>query len=1124
MSMLYKTLSKIKKKIFREQPQKKKKYQLVLKQTDDQLYIEGKLGDESFLASEIWLMGKESEKMIMAAESQPSSSFQFKIDLSSIQDFHDSNEGHEETYFFYLKWRVPREKVSSNNLDKLTEKAKLISRNDGGFDLEYLVRLGRFQYTETEGLETIDMNGNKAIVYISKKGNISLAYNKELNPNVKTQIDRLKIKKERLIIEGKLYTKHSMVKESQILLSGRDTGTAALVPVSLQHLKEEVVKKYGLNRYAFQAQMDLSDVFAANQLTQDVYDLYCHFHLHDQTEPTWVKLGKPRFKARYFMKDGYADLGKDIAVISPYFTFKQKNLALQVEEFERDAFKFLQKAKRWAWLIRPFYKNKDIWLIGERSYKAQDTGFHFFKYMRENHPAKNVFYVIEEDSPERENVEPYGNVVLYKSKRHIWLTLMATRAIGSHHPDYLYPIRSKAFKKAVKATKVFLQHGVMGTKNMVANYGKTAPGFDTDLFLVSSDFEKQMIVSDFGYDANEVKVTGLSRFDNLLKDDEDTKRQLLIIPTWRDWIVTDEAFLESDYFIRYKELIFDEKLHRLATEQNFEILLCLHPNMQKFTHFFSDAPVRIINQGDVDVQRLLKESAMMITDYSSVGFDFSFLHKPIIYYQFDRDRFIGKRPSHLDLDNDLPGDIVYEEDDIIPLVEDYAKKDFRMKEIYKIRTEKFMTYRDQKSSERIYQAIKGFKVNKPWYKVMAEDELARKVFQRFRKSRWYFPAMKLGYNIGRRALTIDNNLIVFESGVGKQYADSPRYIYEEILKRNLDYNIVWVCNKKIRFYDENTKRIKRLSPYYYFYLAKARYWVNNQNFPTYLKKREGTTYVQTWHGTPLKKMLFDIETVHGRSDDYVERVHQATKTWDYLISPSSYATNAFRSAFRYKGDILEIGYPRNDLFYKLDKETIANGVRRKLKIPEGKKVILYAPTFRDNQKKKNKFVFDINLDFEQMKEQLGEDYVLLLRMHVVVKNKVKIPEEYRDFVYNVSNYPDIQELYLISDILVTDYSSVMFDFANLKRPMLFYTYDFEEYRDDLRGFYMDFENEAPGPLLSDSNELIDAIENVDEIKTSYQPKYDAFHQKYCGLEDGKATDRLIDHVFNNGKPRISASQ
>src|SRR5699024_2194723 len=293
-------------------------------------------------------------------------------------------------------------------------------------------------------------------------------------------------------------------------------------------------------------------------------------------------------------------------------------------KFEKNVYSQLRKTMRWSFLTRIFNKNKDVWLIGERPEKAEDTGFHFFRYVREQYPEKNVYYVIDKDSPNLNKVLPYGNVVYFKSKEHIRLTLMATRIIGSHHPDYLFPLRTKEFEKKVKAKKIFLQHGVMGTKNMIANYGKEAPGFSTDLFLVSSEFEREMIINDFGYDPRDVKVTGLSRFDTLLDRKNIVKRQLLIIPTWREWLVRDDVFLESEYYQQYKELIFNPNLHQLAIEYDFEIVFCLHPNMRRFASHFSDAPIRVIDQGEVDVQQLLKESAMMITDYSSVAFDFSF--------------------------------------------------------------------------------------------------------------------------------------------------------------------------------------------------------------------------------------------------------------------------------------------------------------------------------------------------------------------------------------------------------------------------------------------------------------------------------------------------------------------
>src|SRR5699024_8264126 len=389
---------------------------------------------------------------------------------------------------------------------------------------------------------------------------------------------------------------------------------------------------------------------------------------------------------------------------------------------------------------------------------------------------------------------------------------------------------------------------------------------------------------------------------------------------------------------------------------------------------------------------------------------------------------------------------------------------FEMSQLNYQKASKFIKYRDQNSSKRIFEAISQPIPNATLIERINQTELYKVLFNRFRKSKHYVPTMKRYYRFAKRFLSVDENLILFESGVGKQYADSTRNIYEEILRRDLNYKKVWVCNKNIRFNDPNTIRIKRLSPSYYYYLAKAKIWVNNQNFPTYIEKRSKTTYLQTWHGTPLKKMLHDIENIMGRSEDCLDRVSNATKTWDYLISPSPYASKAFQSAFKYEGRILEIGYPRNDVFYRKESFDIALKAKDRLHIPREKKVILYAPTFRDNQTStRNKFLFDLPMDLYHLKESLSEDYIILLRMHVVISNKIKVDEELQDFVINVSNYSDIQELLLIADILITDYSSVMFDFANTRRPMIFYTYDLETYRDDVRGFYMDFEQEAPGP-------------------------------------------------------------
>ncbi|WP_188454994.1 CDP-glycerol glycerophosphotransferase family protein [Virgibacillus oceani] len=1106
-----KLLSLLKKRF--KKSNEKLKYKLSIVQTQKTLNITGMFYKENYLGKELWLFernnGDESFKL---DEINPSESFSFSVSLKDLINRVKLEDG--TTYDWHVKIRRPYAELSEAK--KESKQIMLVEENDVRY-AEYFIRLGRFQYTNIDNLNFYYEQENHLINYLTEKGNLSLIVNGEPDAPTRLQIDKVKAGNGKYAIQGKMFTRNSLIKHAEIVLMGRDSSKELVTEnLKLDYQEQDVKKKYGLNRYTYRMYIDFNQW--GDMLEEEVYDLSFRLTLHDKHEPKYVRIGRPTFRTKLFIKDVNIRYNQDTAVINPYFTFKKSYLSFEVYKFPIDTFNYMKKLMRWAWLIRLVNRNKDVWLVGERVYKAQDTGYAFFKYMRNTYPDKFVYYVVDKQSPESKNVKKYGNVLDFKSKEHIFNTIIAKKVISSHHPDYLYPLRTNKFKNKVKAGKVFLQHGVMGTKNMIANYGKNAPsGFDTDIFMVSSEFEKDMIVNDFGYEPNEVFVTGLSRFDTLFKDDVNIKRQLLIIPTWRDWVSSEDAFFESEYFQRYQNLINSTKLHELAEKYNFQILFCLHPNMQKYSKYFKNPFVRVISQGEVNVQDLIKESMIMITDYSSVGFDFSFLHKPVLYYQFDRGLFIGKHPSHLNLDKDLPGDITASYDQLMDLLEQYADNEFKMKPVMKKRADKFITFRDRRSSERIFQVTDKTSIKRDRF-LLDHPKIVlvtNGVLRRFRKSSYYFPMMKLFYKIGSKFIRVDNRMILFESGVGKQFGDSPKNIYDELVKQGLQYQKIWVYNKRYNFTDPNTKRIKRLSPQYYYYLLKSGYWVNNQNFPTYIKKRSETTYLQTWHGTPLKKMLYDIDEVQGRSSDYVERVGEAVKNWDYLISPSEYASKAFRSAFRYDGKILETGYPRNDIFYKNNKHEIKEKINHNFNLFEGKKIILYAPTFRDNQTtNKNKFSFDINMDLHKMKQILGSDHVILLRLHVVVSNKINLDEELEGFVYDASKYPDIQELLVATDILITDYSSVMFDYANTGKPMLFYTYDLEEYRDNIRGFYMDFEKEAPGPLLFNTDEIIDSVENIEKIICNFQDSYKVFQQNYCSLEDGYASSRIVDTLFS----------
>lgn len=361
-------------------------------------------------------------------------------------------------------------------------------------------------------------------------------------------------------------------------------------------------------------------------------------------------------------------------------------------------------------------------------------------------------------------------------------------------------------------------------------------------------------------------------------------------------------------------------------------------------------------------------------------------------------------------------------------------------------------------------------------------------------------------------LPMRKKLIFFESFLGKNYSDSPKYIYEQLLKENLNYKFVWSFNQETEI-PGNATKVKRFSLKYFYYLARAKYWVSNSRLPKYLDKREGNIYLQTWHGTPLKKLVFDMEEIYSADPKYKENFYHQSRRWDYLSSPNAYSSKIFKRAFKFEKTMLEFGYPRNDILYNRNNKEDIDQLKKAMRIPNDKKVILYAPTWRDDDYfARGKYNFELQLNLRKLKEKLGNNYIILLRMHYFIANQIDITS-YKGFAYDFSNYDDIAELYLVSDILITDYSSVFFDYANLQRPILFYTYDLEKYRDQLRGFYLDIEKELPGPLLMQTKEVIDAILNIDQVKDEFKERYKVFYNKFCKWDDGKASKKTVAEVF-----------
>lgn len=380
--------------------------------------------------------------------------------------------------------------------------------------------------------------------------------------------------------------------------------------------------------------------------------------------------------------------------------------------------------------------------------------------------------------------------------------------------------------------------------------------------------------------------------------------------------------------------------------------------------------------------------------------------------------------------------------------------------------------------------------------------------------------VKAFYNLSSHIVPANKKIILFESSNGRNYTGSPKYIYEEIVNQGLDeeYKCVWSFTDTDTEIPGNAIKVKRSFPKFLYYTLRSGTWIMDTRHLYYLKKNKNTKYIQTWHGTPLKKLALDMDYLNTDGNDDINKYHEEFRKnsalWDYLISQNKFSSEIFRRAFDFKGQMLEIGYPRCDILFYKNNETAIDDIKSRLNIPKDKKIILYAPTWRENQfYNKNAFKFTTEMDFDEMYDQLSDDYILIVKFHYLVRENIDW-SKYNDFIIECDADWDIQELYLISDIMITDYSSVMFDYAILKRPMIFFTFDLDDYKNNLRDFYFDMVEEVPGPICKTNEEMIDYIKNFnrEDYDNDYGEKYKLFNEKFNQFDDGNASKKVIELI------------
>ncbi|NUW30369.1 CDP-glycerol glycerophosphotransferase family protein [Nonomuraea sp. SMC257] len=362
-----------------------------------------------------------------------------------------------------------------------------------------------------------------------------------------------------------------------------------------------------------------------------------------------------------------------------------------------------------------------------------------------------------------------------------------------------------------------------------------------------------------------------------------------------------------------------------------------------------------------------------------------------------------------------------------------------------------------------------------------------------------------------RALTMllpaRHDLALFESDVGKGCTGSPRAVHDEVKRRGLPVETVWSVVRGRADVPAGSRAVRRGSWRYVWTLARAGIWVDSHGFPLDYPKPRRTRYLQTWHGQGIKSIGFDAPDLRADFDRPREVWRAAVARWDALVSPSEEFSRLFARANGYTGPILRYGTPRCDALVRGVSRT---DVRARLEIPPDRRILLYAPTYRDRAKGGGA---SVRADLELMAEELAAEWVVVLRTHPV--ERYTVPEHLRHFVRPAGTYPEVNDLMLASDALLTDYSSVMCDYAITGKPMLFLIDDWDDYRLRERGVYHDLPAIAPGPCVTTTGELIDRLRDLAEVHAAHAARYAAFRELWCADERGDAASRVVTAFFGD---------
>lgn len=617
-------------------------------------------------------------------------------------------------------------------------------------------------------------------------------------------------------------------------------------------------------------------------------------------------------------------------------------------------------------------------------------------------------------------------------------------------------------------------------------------GKATSLFVVASETVGLRIRSAFGLDAANIAPIGDPRDDTLIHADskasrsavfellaleEDDSRLVLYAPTWRDG-ETDPAVPSGDEW---------QAIAKWATAMDARLIVRAHPlGVGAYEAGVSDRIHLLSSDLCADVTPLLGAFDALITDYSSIAFDYSLSGGPIIWFAPDLASYQASRGFYESYESVTEGAFVTHWPAVLESTTSvFCDDDVRAAN--GARTERLanrlFAHRDGNSSTRVLQEI---------------------LQRRGQIDSLDAPDANLS---GAQAPAAT---VYFESFYGRQVSCNPRALDSEIARVAPDVRRVWAVESVLTEVPVGAIRAVIGTPQAKRARAQADLVIVNDWLRRDFRPAKEQTVLQTWHGTMLKKLALDRAHVPLRTRLATLR---ESRKWDILLSQNDHCTTHLRSSYGYRGAVWQVGYPRNDELATLTKAE----AKQRLGLNANMRVLAYAPTWRDRQQG----LVDL-LDVAAFAERLPSDWVLLVRGHTRTHEFGAYPELKHKLV-DVSNWSNVNDVIAASDLFVTDYSSLMFDVSAANVPLAFFVPDLAGYRDHERGFTFDFAEDAPGPLLETPDQLLNAVEHLDALQAEYSERYGAWRKRFNTYDDGSAAERVVSRLISDGTLKTSHS-